>query len=189
MKVFKIGEYVVNTCTMYIEPVEYANKIYSRIVEVEAEFLSPFKPLQHIKHSCGFYGVDYESRRKGTRLLIDCSRKLPIVIEPFNSIYAFCTISPSDLKCFWFILDHIKDYRRVSARETMVIFHNDQSRNFPVSYNTFNTQMLRTSYLKTKLMQRADFNKKKEFYLLHRPKSSKASESSEDYSKKSKNPK
>jgi len=181
LKGIKIGEYLVNSCTMYIEPVEYANKIYSHIVEVEEEFLSPFKPLQNIKNSCDYFGVDYESRRKGTRLLIDYSRRLPIVIEPINKIYAFCTASPGDPKSIWIFPAHVKDYRRVSARQTLVIFRNNQSRIFPVSYSTFNTQMLRTSYLQTKLMQRVEFNNKKLFYLLHGPKSSTASESIEFY--------
>ncbi|WP_242637846.1 MULTISPECIES: competence protein ComK [Bacillaceae] len=179
----KIGEYVVNSCTMYIKPAEYGNKIFSTIVEPEDEFLSPFKPLDLIKNSCAFYGVDYESRRKGTKLLIDYSRKLPIVIEPINNIYAFCTTSPEDPNCIWFFLEHIKDYRRASARQTLVIFRNDNSFTFPVSYSTFNTQMLRTSYLQTKLMQRVELNKKKLFYLLHGPQLSKASESGEFYLK------
>ncbi|WP_157273122.1 competence protein ComK [Neobacillus bataviensis] len=179
----KIGEYVANSCTMYIKPVEYGNKVFSIVVEPEDEFLSPFKPLDLIKNSCAFYGVDYESRRKGTKLLIGYSRKLPIVIEPINNIYAFCTASPEDPNCVWFFLEHIKDYRRASARQTLVIFRNDFSFTFPISYSTFNTQMLRTSYLQTKLMQRVELNKKKLFYLLHGPKSSKASESSEFYLK------
>lgn len=179
----KIREYVANTCTMYIEPVEYSNKVYSHIVEVAETFLSPFKPLQNIKNSSEYYGVDYEGRRKGTRLLIDYSRRLPIVIEPINKIYAFCTGSPSDPNSIWIFPAHVKDYRRVSARETLVIFRNNHSRIFPVSYSSFNTQILRTSYLETKLMQRVEFNKKKEFYLLHGPQSSKASESNEFYMK------
>ena len=172
---------MVNACTMYIKPAEYGNKVFSIIGEPEEEFLSPFKPLDLIKNSCAFYGVDYESRRKGTKLLIDYSRKLPIVIEPINNIYAFCTASPEEPNCVWFFLEHIKDYQRASARQTLVIFHNDYSFTFPVSYSTFNNQMLRTSYLQTKLMQRAEFNKKKLFYLRNGPKSLKASESSEFY--------
>lgn len=174
-------EYIVNSCTRYIQPKEYGNKVFSLIGEVEEEVLSPVKPFNIIQKSCAFYGVDYEGRRKGTRLLIDYSRKLPIVIEPINNIYTFCSASPENPKCIWFFAEHIKDYRRASTRETMVIFRNNQSQIFPVSYSTFNTQMLRTSYLQMKLMQRVEFNKEKLVFLLHGPRNLKASESSELY--------
>lgn len=180
------GDYIVNSCTMYIKPQEYGNRVYSLIGEVEEEILCPLKPFSIIQKGCAYYGVDYEGRRKGTRLLIDYSRKLPIVIEPINNIYTFCTASPENPKCIWFFAEHIKDYRRVSARETMVIFRNNHSNIFPVSYNTFNTQMLRTSYLQMKLMQRVEFNKEKLILFLHGPKNSKASESSELYLNKRK---
>jgi competence protein ComK len=176
------GDYIVNSCTMYIKPEEYGNRLFARIGEVEEEILSPLKPFSIIQKSCAYYGVDYEGRRKGTRLLIDYSRKLPIVIEPINNIYTFCTASPESPKCIWFFAEHIKDYRRISTRETLVIFRNNQSQIFPVSYSTFNTQMLRTSYLQMKLMQRVEFSKKKLAFLLHGPKTSKASESNELYS-------
>ncbi|WP_160724638.1 competence protein ComK [Bacillus sp. USDA818B3_A] len=177
----RTGDYIVNSCTMYIRPEEYGSKIFSLIGEVEEKILSPAKPFSIIQKGCAYYGVDYEGRRKGTRLLIDYSRKLPIVIEPITNIYAFCTASPENPKCIWFFAEHIKDYRRVSARETMVIFRNHQSQIFPVSYSTFNTQMLRTSYLQMKLMQRVEINKEKLVFLMHSPKHSKASESHELY--------
>jgi len=175
------GDYIVNSCTMYIKSEEYGNKVFSLIGEIEDEILSPLKPFSIIQKSCAYYGVDYEGRRKGTRLLIDYSRKLPILIEPINNIYTFCTASPESPKCIWFFAEHIKDYRRVSARETLVIFRNNQSHIFPVSYNTFNTQMLRTSHLQMKLMQRVEFSQKKLAFLLHGSKPSKASESHELY--------
>ena len=181
-----IGDYIVNTCTLYIKPVEYGNKLYSHIGEVDEEILCPVKPIALIQRGCAYYGVDFESRRKGTRLLIDYSRKLPIIVEPINHIFAFCTTSPGNPMGIWFFYEQIRDYKRISARETLVIFHNGQSFLFPVSYNTFNTQMLRTSLLKSKFMQRVDYNQKKLFYLLNRPKPSKASESNEFYSEDSK---
>ncbi|MEH7116401.1 competence protein ComK [Neobacillus vireti] len=175
------GDYIVNACTMYIKPEEYGNRIFSLIGEVEDEILSPLKPFSIIQKGCAYYGVDYEGRRKGTRLLIDYSRKLPIVIEPINNIYTFCTASPESPKCIWFFTEHIKDFRRVSARETLVIFRNNQSHIFPVSYSTFNTQMLRTSYLQMKLMQRVEFSNKRLAFVLQGPKPLKASESNELY--------
>src|SRR4051812_32643745 len=139
----QIEEYEVNSCTMYIEPVEYGSKIYSHAVELEDEFLSPYKPLDIIKNSCAYFGVDYESRKRGTRNLIGYNRKIPIVIEPTNHMFFFPTASPDSPECIWFSHEHIENCHRVAAQQTLIIFRNKQSRVFPVSYSTIQTQMLR----------------------------------------------
>ncbi|WP_235846925.1 competence protein ComK [Neobacillus soli] len=181
MKKNVIHDYEVNSCTMFLKPVEYGGKIYTLIVEIKDEFLSPLKPLDIIKNSCKYYGVDYDSRKRGTRQLIGYSRKIPIVIEPTTHIYFFPTKSPGDPECIWISLEHVEDYLRLAAQQTKVFFQNKKSYVFPVSFSTINTQMLRTSFLKTKLLQRIENNERKLFYLQYRPKSLKASESSEFY--------
>jgi competence protein ComK len=177
----KIEEYEINTCTMFVEPVIYGGKIYSRAVEIEDEFLSPFKPLDIIKTGCIYFGVDYESRKRGTRQLIGYSRKIPIVIEPTNHIFFFPTASPLSSECIWISFEHVEKYRRVDTQKTLVTFRNKQSRIFPVSFSTIEGQMLRTSLLKTKLLQRIESNGRKLFYLDRGSKSLNASESSREY--------
>ncbi len=177
----QIEEYEVNSCTMFLAPSEYGRKIYSKVVEVEDEFLSPFKPLDIIKRSCNYFGVDYESRKRGTRQLIGYSRKIPIAIEPTTHIFFFPTTSPNRPECIWISHEHVENYRRVGAHQTMITFQNKQSYTFPVSFSTIEGQMLRTSLLKTKLLQRIESNERKLFYLLHGPKPLKASEGSQDY--------
>jgi competence protein ComK len=161
----QIEEYEINTCTMFIEPVIYGGKVYSRAVELEDEFLSPFKPLDIIKRGCDYFGVDYESRKRGTRQLIGYSRKIPIVIEPTNHIYFFPTASPLVPECIWISLEHVECYRRVSSKKTMITFRNKQSHTLPVSVSTIEGQILRCSLLKTKLLQRVEGNVKKLIYL------------------------
>src|SRR4051812_38506904 len=166
---------------MFVEPVTYGGKIYSRAVELEDEFLSPFKPLDIIKKGCVYFGVDYESRKRGTRQLIGYSRKIPIVIEPTNHLFFFPTASPLITECIWISFEHVERYRRLDAQKTLVIFRNKQSRIFPVSSGTIEGQMLRTSLLKTKLLQRIESNGKKLFYLEHGSKTLNALESTRDY--------
>ncbi|MFP5110872.1 competence protein ComK [Bacillaceae bacterium C204] len=187
MKQTQIEEYEINSCTMYVEPVVYGGKVYSRSVELEDEFLSPFKPLDIIKKSCIYFGVDYESRKRGTRQLIGYYRKLPIIIEPTNNIYFFPTVSPLIPECIWISFEHVESYRRVSAQKTMIIFRNKQSHIFPVPVSTIEGQMLRTSLLKTKLMQRIESNGKRLFYMARGPQSINALEKSFEYDAHSKN--
>jgi competence protein ComK len=181
MKQTQIEEYEINSRTMFVEPVVYGGKIYSRAVELEDEFLSPFKPLDIIKKSCLYYGVDYESRKRGTRQLIGYSKKLSIIIEPTYHIYFFPTVSPQLAECIWIAFEHVECYQRVSAQKTMIIFRNKQSHIFPVSISTIEGQMLRTSFLKTKLMQRIESNRKKSFYRALEPQPVNALEGSLEY--------
>jgi competence protein ComK len=184
LKLKQIEEYEVNPFTMFIKPIAYGSKIYSEIFEVEDEFLSPFKPLDIIRNSCEYYGSDYEGRRNGTKQLVGYAHKIPIAIDPTNRIFFFPTTSPSRQECIWISHEHVKDYERVNPQETLILFNNNQSFIFPVSCSSIISQLERTAYLRTKLMQRIEYNEKKSFYLLQRPKAMEASEDSYQYGKK-----
>lgn len=184
LKLKQIEEYEVNPFTMFIKPIAYGSKIYSEIFEVEDEFLSPFKPLDIIRNSCEYYGSDYEGRRNGTKLLVGYAHKIPIAIDPTNRIFFFPTTSPSRQECIWISHEHVKDYERVNPQETLILFNNNQSFKFPVSCSSIISQLERTAYLRTKLMQRIEYNEKKSFYLLQRPRAMEASEDSYQYGKK-----
>lgn len=186
LKQTEIEDYEINSRTMFVEPVVYGSKIYSRVVEVEDEFLLPLKPLDLIKKSCNYYGVDYESRKRGTRQLIGYFRKLSIIIEPTYHIYFFPTVSPLKPECIWIAFEHVECYRRVAAQKTMIIFRNKQSHIFPVPVSTIEGQMLRTSLLKTKLMQRIESNGRKFSNKANGPQLINALESSLEYDAHSK---
>jgi competence protein ComK len=184
LKLKQIEEYEVNPFTMVVKPIAYGSKIYSEIFEVEDEFLSPFKPLDIIKNSCEYYGSDYEGRRNGTKQLVGYAHKIPIAIDPTNRIFFFPTTSPSRQECIWISHEHVKDYDRINPQETLIHFNNNQSFTFPISGSTIISQLERTAYLRTKLMQRIEYNEKKSFYLLQRPKAMEASEDTYQYGKR-----
>lgn len=183
LKLKQIEEYEVNPFTMFVKPIVYGSKIYSQVFEVEDEFLSPFKPLDIIKSSCEYYGCDYEGRRNGTKQLVGYAHKIPIAIDPTNRLFFFPTTSPNRQECIWISHEHVKDYNRINPQETLVLFNNNQSFKFPVSCSSIISQLERTAYLRTKLMQRIENNERKSFYLLQRPKALEASEDSFHYGK------
>lgn len=183
LKLKQIEEYEVNPFTMFVKPIVYGSKIYSEIFEVEDKFLSPFKPLDIIRSSCEYYGSDYEGRRNGTKLLVGYAHKIPIAIDPTNRIFFFPTTSPNRQECIWISHEHVKDYDRINPQETLILFNNNQSFSFPVSCSSIISQLERTAYLRTKLMQRIEHNERKSFYLLQRPKTLEASEDSYEYGK------
>ncbi|ETI68682.1 competence protein ComK [Neobacillus vireti] len=176
-----IEDYEVNSRTMFIVPVKYGSKVYSKIYEVEDVFLCPLSPLEIIKKSCNYFGVDYESRRKGSRNIIGNKRKLPIVIELTNQLIFFPTLSPYSKECIWIASEHVKDYQRIGPQEAIILFYNKQTHRFPVPCSTIEAQMLKTSLLKTELLKRIEHNEKRLNYILSRTKLPQALETTSQY--------
>ncbi|MGG5253323.1 competence protein ComK [Neobacillus sp. SM06] len=170
LKQKQIEEYEVNPYTMFIKPTVYGSKVYSQIYELEDEFLSPFKPIEIIKKSCEYFSSSFEGRKNGTKQLIGITHKVPIAIDPSNYIYFFPTTSPNRSECIWVSHEHVLNYARFAPDQTQVTFQNKQSFIFPISYSSFENQLLRTALLRTKLMQRIGQTERKSFYLLNRPK-------------------
>jgi competence protein ComK len=166
---------------MFLLPVEYGSRIFTHVFEVDDEFISPFKPLEIVKNSCDYYGSDYESRKRSTHRLIKYSRKLPIAIEPTFHIFFFPTASPDRQDCIWINSHFIEEFHRVAPQKTRIKFKNNQTYEFPVPYTTIESQILRTSLLKTKLIQRIQSNERNFNYSPQKIEGLKASEHSDQY--------
>jgi competence protein ComK len=177
----QIEEYEINPYTMFIKPLVYGSKMYSQIVEIEDEFTSPFKPIEIIKKSCEYFSSSYEGRKNGTKQLIGITHKVPVAIDPSNFIYFFPTTSPNRSECIWVSHEHVLNYRRLASNQTEVTFQNKQSFIFPISYSSFENQLLRTALLRTKLMQRIGQTDRKSFYIMNRSKTLEASEKANEY--------
>ncbi|MDQ1147160.1 competence protein ComK [Bacillus sp. SORGH_AS 510] len=193
MKKKKFSEaYEFNVFTMYIRPVEYGSKLYSQIGETDDKYLFPFKPQDIIKHSCIYFGSNYNARREAAKEMMGFTRKAPIAIEPSLDIFVFPTSSPENPECIWISLLHVEDYSKISSQQIEVLFSNKQTVVFNIPFTTFRNQMQRTALFRAKLLQRIERKgKKKTLYLINRPKKMKASETSREYIEREKdhNPK
>lgn len=157
-----IEEYEINPYTMAVLPINYGSRTYSKIIEIEDECVSPFKPLYIVKVSCEFFGVTYEGLRNGTKKLIGANHKVPIAICPVNNIYFFPTSSPDNtMKCAWIGYEHILDFRKGRNGKTIVFFKNNLELEIDISLSSFQNQMIRTVMLKSKLSQRLEETRKK----------------------------
>lgn len=165
-----VEEYEINPFTMIIIPEEYGSRIYSRVIELEEEYLSPFRPIDIVKKSCKYFGSSYEGRKEGTKQLTGITHKTPIIIDPISSIYFMPTSSPTKPDCIWVSHEHVLFHKKVDAHSTQVTFRNRKSMILPVSHHSFENQLLRTSLLRTKFMQRMKETERKALYLIHGPK-------------------
>jgi competence protein ComK len=162
-----MDEYEINPFTMIVFPFLYGSRVFSKVVEMEDEYISPLKPLDLVKRGCEYNLSDYEARKKATRMLTGITHKTPIAIDPFSSIYFLPTISPTKSDCIWVSHEHVLDHKRNDSHSTRVIFRNKQVFILPVSYSSFEKQLLRTSLLRTRTLQRMKENKRKASYLIN----------------------
>ena len=149
-------EYEVNPITTAIMPLQYGSKLFSRIHQLDRDLYSPLKPLDLIKMSCRLFGSGYEGRKEGSKQLIGITHKVPIIIDATNMMYFFPTTSPNNPRCSWIAHEHVLHYEKMDSTHTLVTFRNKKSMVIPISVYSFQNQMLRTSFLRTKLMQRIE---------------------------------
>lgn len=151
-----LNKYEINPLTMAICPVNYGSKLYSKILEIDDEYISPLTPLQIIKEACGYFGVPYKGRKDGTKQMIGASRKIPIAISPPNSMYFFPTTSPDKPECIWVNYQHVNKYVKSAKDATLVLFSNNKSYEIPISRGSFNNQMAQTDTLRRTYSQRIE---------------------------------
>lgn len=160
-----IEEYEINPLTMMILPTTYGSKTYSTIIEVHKTFLCPFPPKSIIQKSCKYFGVSYEGRIAGTKQIIGNLNKVPLTIDSKHSIYFLPTTSPQNSNCIWISHHHVFSYEPISPKTTKVTFRNKLEYEVPISYSSFETQLLRTAMLRMKLTNRIEEIKKKTDYV------------------------
>ena len=98
----ELNNYIVNLETLLLIPVD-DNK--TKVFEMEEEFLVKKNIMTIIKDSCLFFGSSFEGRKEGTKYLLNCGIKVPIIIEDSRSLILFPTFSDiSIVKLFWFII-------------------------------------------------------------------------------------
>ncbi|WP_110929038.1 competence protein ComK [Bacillus massiliglaciei] len=159
-----VEEYEITPQTLIVMPFEYGIKIYSRIIELEDDFISPFRPLDTIKKSCEYFGSSYDGRKQGTKQLIGITHKAPIAIDPTNSIFFFPTTSAMRPQCVWISHEHVKFFKRLDSRRTLVRFRNNIETELEISSSSFENQLHRTAYLKSKLNSRIEETRRRALY-------------------------
>ncbi|WLR51509.1 competence protein ComK [Bacillus tianshenii] len=130
--------------------------VYSRVLEVENEFVLPLKPVKVIDKSCRYFGSSLKGRQEGTKAITGITYKPPIAIDPTSDIYMFPTNSPRSQQCTWVAHSYISHYKPSAQGNTIVTFANGQSITLKISFRSFENQLNRTAqfrYLLSKRLQ------------------------------------
>lgn len=101
-----------------------------------------------LNKSCIFYGSSLNGRLKGSKDLLKCRYKLPIIISESNRLIFF----PVN-KYFWINFNMIESFKKKEIH-TIITFKNGYKRSIFVSYRVVNNQMLKCSRLWLEYLER-----------------------------------
>ncbi len=160
--------YEVNSSTMAVLPLDDGKTPASKVLETDRTFRVNMRPFQIIERSCRYFGSSYAGRKAGTYEVIKVSHKPPIMVDHSNNIFLFPTFSSTRPQCGWLSHAHVHEFRAAKYDNTFVTFVNGESLELPVSSASFENQVYRTAWLRTKFLDRIEGNaapKKQEFML------------------------
>lgn len=149
-----MNSYEINKETLIIYPHE---KDKSLVKEISSEYIISLSPIKIINESCLYFGSSYLGRLQSTKRLFGYSKKVPIIIEESNNIIFFPIESPRLSSCVWVSLNNIKEYYRKNDK-TKVIFYCGKEEILPISYFSFDNQILRANRLLTFLLKKQQKN-------------------------------
>lgn len=141
------NRYEINSGTLALIPI---NDKITRVVELENSFLVSCSIHKIVDNSCRIFGSSYNGRSEGTKTLLGCNYKAPIIVSEANSIIFFPTTSPRSEKCCWLSLNHIVDYKK-KEQKSVVNFHNKQQLELDISYFVLENQYYKATMLESKL--------------------------------------
>lgn len=140
----------ISGTTLAVIPI---SKYKTKIIEKDNEYIINENAFQIMDYNCRYYGSTYEGRTKGTKTIIGCEYKLPIIIEESQNIIFFPTSSPYSEDCCWISFNNI-DRCELNGDKMKIIFKNNIKLDINLSKRIIDSQIYRTSLLVHKLNER-----------------------------------
>ncbi len=144
-------EYEINESTNALIPLT-ENK--TKVIEDYRSCEINKKTLKIVDESCKYFGSSYQGRFEGAKKMLGPKiYKAPIIVEESKEMIYFPTGSSRAADCAWFSLKKVKNVER-KGYNTLVEFQSNQKIEVKISFESFQNQLLRASYLSTILRER-----------------------------------
>ncbi len=135
------------------------NSISSKIIEKYDDYDVDSDAYSVMESSCEYYGSSYKGRIKGSKTILNCSYKLPILVEE-SSVLIFFPIKSSLLDdCCWINLNSISNIEKVDNK-TQITFKNGQKVLFDISKLSLENQIYRSTMLESIIFKRINIKKR-----------------------------
>jgi competence protein ComK len=151
----RTGQYIISFDTFMLEPIIANNKVTTRIIERNGEFVSSSKPLHIVRNSCSFYGGSLGNSTNIAKLAIGNRHKTPVIIaHDFGIPYIFLpTMSPSSELNTW-IAHHSIENLEPHKLGCTVRLENGLSIIVNVSANTMYRQLAFATFLEKDFLKK-----------------------------------
>lgn len=138
-----INNYEINSTTYALIP---ENKKTTKVIEADQELSLESSVNKILDYSCAYYGSSFKGRLKGSKYALGSKYKLPIIVEETREMIFFPTTSYENEDCIWLSLNGVLEYKK-EDNNTVLKFKNNKTITLPISYESFENQILRASRL------------------------------------------
>ena len=147
--------YEINKETYAVLP---SKKGRTKIIEKNNVYYFDIKPYEVIDENCKYYGSSYNGRMEAGKKILDCSYKIPIIVEETEKIIFFPTKSLLLKDCGWINGKAIKKIEDL-GKKSKILFNNGKEIIVTVSKESLNNQIYRSSRLESIIAERAKAKK------------------------------
>lgn len=131
----------------------------TKVIEKNNEYEITKDAYKVMDESCKYYGSSYRGRIEASKQILNCSYKLPILVEE-SSVLVFFPIKSSLLDdCCWINLNGISNIEKVDNK-SKITFKNGKEIVFDVSKLSLENQIYRSSKLESIIFKRINAKKR-----------------------------
>ena len=151
-----MNNYVINEETYAIISKDIGK---TEIIEKSNDYIIDNDAYKVMDESCKYYGSSYKGRLEAAKILLNCSYKLPILVEE-SSVLIFFPIKSSLLDdCCWINLNSIYNIEKVDNK-SQITFKNGKKMIFDISKLSLENQIYRSTKLESIIFKRINAKKR-----------------------------
>lgn len=138
--------YEINEDTIAVIPIGFEK---TKIVEKNNEYIINARAYSIMDESCKYYGSTYKGRLNAAKKILQCSYKLPILVEESQNLIFFPTKSSLEEDCCWINFNYIEKIDK-TENGSVIFFTNQKDIIIPVSKLSLENQIsrsIRLSYI------------------------------------------
>ena len=148
--------YEINEETYAIIGTNYGK---TRIIEKENEYNISNEAYSVMDDNCKYYGSSYKGRLEAAKEILNCSYKLPIIVEESTGLIFFPIKSSLLNDCTWINLDTIQKVEK-DGTKSKIIFENGKTETLDISKLSLDNQIYRATKLSLILKKRIESKKR-----------------------------
>ncbi len=148
--------YEINEETYAIIGTNYGK---TRIIEKENEYNISNEAYSVMDDNCKYYGSSYKGRLEAAKEILNCSYKLPIIVEESTGLIFFPIKSSLLNDCTWINLDTIQKVEK-DGNKSKIIFENGKFETLDISKLSLDNQIYRATKLSLILKKRIESKKR-----------------------------